>query len=176
MKKMILLWAVYLVSVHCNGQDTYNNFYIKDGSIVWNKKYSFNKPFSELVLLLKASGELRNIDTSASKIFAELTPMDADYKGAGFKVMNTAIYISGGHINGFVMISMSDSLVDVSIKKIVIEQAYTANKPGDLLYSEKGERTNLEVYAINSKNQFKSNFKKDSKIFDYSFNKLFSAL
>ncbi len=175
--KKILLALLTLSAIYSYGQDTLNNFSKNEMSITWIKKYSCNKGFGELFLLLKTSGEFLSIDTAGNKMFGDLRQFDADYKGAGFARMNTSIYISSGHINGFAVLSLKDTIFTVEIKKIVFEQAYSAGTPGSLFSLEKGEKTPIETYAINKKkNVFKNNFTDDSKIIDYSFNKKFQPL
>ena len=176
MKKLFILFAI-CVSMMAGAQDTVNNFYINDNAILWSKKYPCAKSFNEAYLLFRISGEFMTIDTAGNKMFAELRQLDADYKGAGFALMNTPIYISGGHINGFAVMSLKDSVFEIVIKKISIEQAYSAGSTRDLFHLEKGEKTDLEVYAINkNKSKFRDSFKVGPKILDYSFNKKFQSL
>jgi hypothetical protein len=176
MKKVIMLLCL-LAAISAGAQDTINNFHINDNAIVWSKKYPCSKSIKEVYFLLKSSGEFVSIDTLGSKIFGELRQFDADYKGAGYALMLTPIYILSSHINGFVVMNIKDSIFEVEIKKIVLEQSYSAGRPGDLLSSEKGEKTELETYAINkNKHRLRDMFKDGAKILDYSFNKKFQSL
>lgn len=154
-----------------------NNFSIQDGETTWNKSYSFTGSVKELYLVLKSSGSFTSLDTAGNQIFAELRPFDADFKGAGYNSGNTAIYISMSHVNAFAVIELNGSTANVLVKKIVMEQSSTIGKPGDILYFEKGKKTPIEDFSQNKKTEFRSNFaKKDSKIFDHSFHKLFKTI
>ena len=170
----IIIAVILSVTVgvkECNGQ-AQNNFFIEDNFVYWRKSYSSNKPFREIFIKAKMSGDFISVDSIDNKIFGELKPFEADYKGAGYSLMGTSIYILNSHISGHVIMEVRDSSISIEMKKIVFEQSTTINKPGDFLYTEKGEKTYLETYSIvKGKDKFRSTFAKDSKILNYSFDK-----
>lgn len=173
MKKLIILFAI-CVSLMAGAQDTVNNFHIRDGKVIWEKEYPGQYKINSIVSAMKRSGDFINIDTSEGEILANLKPSVPDIKGAGFSRGSVSIIVSGGDVEGFVIVSFADSGMHVAIKKVVFIQRESISM------FKIGEKTDLELMALNGKGKFKTsamwNWAQISKILDFTFNDKISQL
>ena len=93
MKKNFIIIAL-CISLSASGQDTVNNFHIENIKVIWKRTYAGQYKINAIYSAMKRSGDFINIDTLDGQIIATLKPLVADYKGAGYKMINTAIIIS----------------------------------------------------------------------------------
>jgi hypothetical protein len=167
MKVLSIILSALLFYSTTFSQDTINNFKVDNQQIIWQRVYDTKLNFKDLVTQIKTSGLFETISIDSLEITGDLRQFNADYKGAGYSEMITPIYVARSHINAFVLLDFKEGKYRVTLKKIVLTQAYK-----DAL-SKQGEKTNLELYAI-KKEQFTNAFKKSpSVILNFTFNKLF---
>lgn len=145
-----------------------NNFLIEENEILWQKVYQTTMTFDQLLEKVKDSGLFEKMEFNDKKISGDLKSLDADFKGAGFSEMSTAIYISRSHFTGFSIIDFQEGKYRVTFKKIVLSQKY------DDVLTEQGEKTNIEFYGLKKGSQMRDSFKKNpSLILDYTLSSKF---
>lgn len=167
MKVLSIILSALLFYSSTFSQDTINNFKLDNRQVIWQRIYETKLNFKDLVTQIKSSGIFKTVTIDSLEISGELREFNADYKGAGYSEMITPIYIDRSHINAFAILEFKEGKYRVTVKKIVLTQAY------DDALSKQGERVNLENYAI-KKDQFTNAFKKSpSLILNFSINKLF---
>ena len=170
MNKFILIVLLLFVGVSTKGQVTTNSFEIDNNDITWQKVFDTSLSFQNLVDIIKATGLLKNIEIQKDKIFGDLMPIDADFKGAGYSEMSTPIYVSRSDIGGFFVLEYKEGKYRVTIRKMILTQKYSDG------LTELGEKTSLETYGLKKgKNEMTNAFKKSSsEILNYTFNKKFN--
>jgi len=146
-----------------------NNFLIEENKVIWQKVFETPLSFRDVVEKVKESGAMTSMEEGDTKIIGDLKPLPADFKGAGYTMMNTAIIVTSSDLLGYVLVEYKDNRYRVTIKNIQLSQKY------DDPLSEMGQKTSIEVYAI-KKGEFKNSFLNSiSKILDYTFTKTFSV-
>lgn len=158
---------IILYGFVAQGQDSTKNFIIDNREIIWQKIFETKLSFDELSNQIKDKAVFNNLFIENSKLSGELRQVNADFKGAGFSEMVTPIYISRSHIDAYASIEYKEGRYRVTIKKIVLTQSY------DDALTKRGEKSNLELYAVKN-GQITAAFKKSpSTILDFTFNELF---
>ena len=92
-----------------------------------------------------------------------IIPHEVDYRGAGMKRGLVSMYLLGGEMEGRAVVQIREGRYRVTVDGIVFTT--TLETP----LSKAGERTKLEMYALNSRGEFRSNFwgKGASPVLDY---------
>jgi hypothetical protein len=148
-----------------------DGFEIENDAIVWRKVYDTKLSFEELISTLKESGNFKDIETSESKIIGQTIPITPDYKGAGYSRGFTPMMVLSSNYSAFCLIEFKENRFRVTLKNIrLITTISTA-------FGKSGDSDPIDIYALkNDKKRFKESFFKDaSKIYNYSFNKLFEV-
>ena len=123
------------------------NFKVDGESILWQKVFETPLDFQQLTEKVKDLGIVKDLETRDNKLSGDLNAIDFDFKGAGFKRMNTPIYFISDKMNGFVIIDYQPGKYRVTIKRLSsISQMPTPTLLGT--YLPKGTITNLENYAF----------------------------
>lgn len=162
--KQILIIVSIIISQLAVAQDTLKNFHIVNrASVQWFKIYASQTKYAAVIDAVKQSGLFEKIDIDSTRIMARLLPFDADYRGAGYTMLNTPIYIQNSRVNAFVVITPKPNGYEVSVRKIELH--------------DKDGSTGLENYALKRNKTFTNGFKYiPSTILNYSFTKLFETL
>ncbi len=172
--KVVALFFTCLFSVCCFAQETIkgkDGFEIEDGQVIWRKIYNTDLTFEKLVASLKETGKFEDTETTENKFTGSTKKLDADFKGAGYSTMTTPMNVSGSNFQAFCLVEFKDSRYRVTVKNInLIWKNTTA-------FTTAGQSFSFDENAIkNDKKRFRDSFNdKMSKIYDYSFNKLFEV-
>ncbi len=168
--KILLVLTFILIIFDTSAQDTSNNFVAENNFVFWQKVFETDLTEIELITLVKESGFLENYQIEENKIYGNLKPIDADFKGAGFSEMVCPMYIARSFFDGFVIIEFKENRYRVTLKNIMLTQKY------DDGLSKEGERTTLETFALkNGQNVMKSAFVKNpSFILNFTFSNIFN--
>ncbi len=164
LKTCLITLLVYLMGTFAPAQPVVNNFNTIDGEVYWLKIYETQMSFDELFEAVKNSGKFQELSKSKNLISGQYNNFLPDYQGAGYKNINTAMYISTGKFYAIVTINYKQGKYRVTVKNIRLEANIANMQSND----------RLETYAIKNRTFRKSFIKSDSKIFDYSFSKTFS--
>jgi hypothetical protein len=168
---MKICFSVFLIlfGLLVYGQDTTKNFTIENREVIWQQVFETKLSFNELKYQIKNNAIFDKLEIDSSKLFGELKQLNADYKGAGFSEGLTPIYITRSHINAFATIEFKEGKYRVTVRKIVLTQAY------DDALSKQGEKTNIETYAVKN-GKLAASFKKTpSTVLNFTFNNLFEV-
>lgn len=166
----ILLSLICFSSFSIRAQESIHNFYPENNKIIWQKVFETELDFNQLTNQIKESGILEKIETGENKLMGQTKPIDADFKGAGYREMSTPMYIARSFFDGFALIEFKDGKYRVTLKNIMLTQEY------DDGLSEEGEKSTIESFGIKrGKNEMKVAFKKSpSIILDYTFTNSFT--
>ena len=116
----ILLIPLVLFSQFLYSQPV-DNFVIKGNLVVWEKEITAES-FKSLLVSIKESGTLINVESDSTQIRGELRPGEADYKGAGYQRMNVPMNLLSTLVHGFVVIKYDKGNASISIKRIEFEE------------------------------------------------------
>jgi hypothetical protein len=94
-----------------------------------------------------------------------------DYRGAGMKRGLTSMYLLDGELEGRAVVQIREGRYRVTVDEMV----FTGKISSPL--SKPGERTKLELYALNGSGRFRSNFwnKGSSPVLDYDLFSMFDV-
>ncbi len=172
-KVIALLFACFF-PVCCIAQETIkgkDGFEIEDGQVIWRKIYNTDLTFEKLVSSLKETGKFEDTETTENKFTGSTKKLDADHKGAGYSGIATPMNVTGSNFKAFFLVEFKEGRYRVTVKNIdLIWKATSA-------YTTAGQSFSFDENAIkNDKKRFRDSFyDKMSKIYDYSFNKLFEV-
>ena len=144
------------------------SFQIEDGNLIWQKVHQTDLSKNEIINQIKLSGEFDNINEIGESVTANISRKKLDFIEMGESNSSVPIYIVNSDINAFVLFEFKDDKYRVTVKKIILVQ-----KSKDA-FSEEGEMTNIESFALKSDNsEIKNSFtKKPAQIIDYTLSKL----
>jgi hypothetical protein len=165
---IILVLSVLLSGSITKAQDGVYNFLIKDSEIAWQKVYSTNLKFDDIVNYFKESGLLRSFEISENKMIGDLKVLDCNPNEIGYeKMSNSTIDIQSNNFTGFFIIEFKEGKYRATIKRIQMIEEDT----NDHLASIK----NLEHFAFKADSpQFRKNFLLYlGQILDNKLNKMF---
>lgn len=175
--KYYLLCIVLFVSSNClcqENQDTIGNFVSKNGSVYWSHKFEKSLSFDNLLISVKRSNNLIGIDTFKNTIIGQSIESFMDYRGAGYTIMTTPIFLSTSSYKSSVLLENYDSFYVVTIKNVIFINQNDTKQISPLFGSAQGEISPLENYAIKKTGKFMNNFLKPTgKIINYTFTKLY---
>jgi hypothetical protein len=168
MKAIFTLTTILLLlNIQANSQVAHRNFQVEKGEIIWQKVIETNMNSEEIMERIKDLGIIGNMSISDNKILGDLRPIAADFKGAGYSVTQTPIFISQNLIDGFVAVEFRDEKYRITIRRILF-----THKDDPL--SSLGKKSTIESYGLNRNNEFNNSFQKSaSEILDYTFSKIF---
>lgn len=164
MKKVLILTSILtLFSISANSQDQIRNFQIEGREIIWQKVSESNLTNEELIEKIKDSGIIENISIGDNKISGDLKSIEADFRGAGYSEIGTPMIVYRSFINGFVIAEFKEGKYRITVKRIILTRKY-----------DQGDKTSLEYYGLNRRNEFTNVFRKSaSEILDYTFSEKF---
>jgi hypothetical protein len=166
MKKISSFICCYLLAFSLSAQDTLYNFHIESSHVVWQKKFKGHYEPNIIFSQMKLSGKFINIDSISGHIIASLKPLQADYRGAGYKMSNTSVFLTSADVDGLIVLQTTDTSVIVSISQINFIQKENFG----LL--KMGEKKYLDELVINKNGNFRTGMADWSgmaKILDYTF-------
>jgi hypothetical protein len=177
-EKYYLLFMFLTISLNCfcqQSQDTSGSFISSNGSVYWSHKFEKQISFQELLISVKRAGNLTGIDTFKNTIIGQSIEGFMDYRGAGYTLMTTPIFLSTSSYRSTVLIENFDNCYVVTIKKVMFINQNDTKQVSAVFGSAQGEISPLENYAIKKTGKFRSNFLNPAgKIIDYTFIKLYA--
>lgn len=170
MKNLIVLASLLVgFSLSSQAQNQSHNFYLENGKIIWQKIFTTKLNFEQLVVQIKESGILKNTENIQGKIIGQTKLINPDFKGAGFRSSSVPILVLRYNLDGIAIIEFKKGKYRVTLKDLNLTDKYNN------LYSRKGGTPIEKMVLKSGKNEFRKYFTKSpSKIFDYTFSKLFN--
>jgi hypothetical protein len=159
---IFLFWTCFVQS------QTENNFKIEDNKVIWQKVFDTELNFNEICQAIKESGNFENIEIGENKTTTQLKIFVIDYEGAGYRTMNTSMYITYFNYTGFAIIEFKDNKYRITLKTIQLKKGATIPDVPMM------EDTDIEFYVLKNGQFRKSFLRDDCKIFEYNFNKKFN--
>jgi hypothetical protein len=149
------------------------NFNLLDNnSLEWVKIYESNLNKKQIVVNFNRTGNLILDFENESEVHFILTDVDTDYKGLGYKKMQTPFYVSQFKINAFVIVQFKGNKYRVTVKDIKLTPIKDFSEVGIPL----GSVRQIEDYAINKKGYTGVFSKTSAKIYSYTFDSLFKPV
>jgi len=144
------------------------SFQIEDGNLIWQKVHQTDLSKNEIINQIKISGEFHNINEIGENVTANISRKELDFKEMGESNSSVPIYIVNSDINAFVLFELNNDKYRVTVRKIILVQK------SKNAFSEEGEMTNIESFALKNDNtELKNSFsKKPARILDYTLSKL----
>lgn len=168
-KRTIFAGLINCVVIVTLAQQPVNNFSIYEGKMIWQKVFETDVNFDQIARSVKETGILRDIEISGSKISGQAQLIEPDFAGLGYGEMSVPIFIARNFVECFALIEFKEGRYRVTLRNIILTQKYNDG------LSKEGEKSSIEWYALNSKNEIKKSFnKKPSEILDYTFTKSFT--
>ncbi len=165
--KSILIWSLLLISINSFSQEVHRNFKIDQSEIYWQKIYYEVESIDDLYSKVVISCDFENVEKDLNTISATFNGLSVDHKGAGHSKWTMPIYLRDSFIEGKLIIELKPNKYRVTIRNIKCISKY------DTSLTESEEKSCLEDFSVNRKDNFKSLFKRSaSEILDFSFNKL----
>ena len=117
-RQIQIIIVILLTSSLSWGQEKANHFSITERGIVWQKVFQTGLTFEELTEQIKTSGVLRAVESGSNKIYGDLKPTFANYKGAGFRFMEAPNLVLCNYYEGFAIIEFKPGKYRVTIQDI----------------------------------------------------------
>lgn len=172
-----ILLSILLSSIigWTNAQElTIGNFSYKDNLVTWQKVFDSDLSIEEMKSKAKTLPIINQIiSEDENSLTIDCKGIDHDFRALGGTEMNTTIWVSRKTSNGIVVFQFKEGRYRVTFTNIILEQEYTVN--AGMLTEKEGERDPLAVYALkNNRSNWRGLFKKkDYKILDYTYSKVF---
>jgi hypothetical protein len=161
---LILASFLTLFILSVNSQEKVGNFEIEGREIIWQKVFDSNLNNEEIIEKIKDSGTIENLSFGENKVSGDLKPMEADFRGAGYSEIGTPMIVYRSFINGFVIAEFKEGKYRITIKRIILTKKY-----------DQGDKTSLEYYGLNRRNEFTNVFRKSAgEILDFTFSEKFN--
>lgn len=140
-----------------------SRFSTDGASVTWQHVYQTPLDSADVVDALLGSGRFDNIITTKDGFTCRIMPHEVNYRGAGMKRGLVSMYLLAGDMEGRAIVQIREGRYRVTVDGIV----FTTKVSGGMF--KEGERETLEIYALNSKGEFRSNFfgKGSSPVLDY---------
>lgn len=166
MKKLIILFTFFSVFSYAQIE----NFSINNRVLQWQKIYNTEHEPTKLIEIIKSNSKIKIENISENSINGTFENFTMDYKGAGSNYMTTSLYLNEFNTyTGKFKIDFKEGKYRVTIDNVSFKGTNI-----EISGISSNEIKLLEIYAMNSKNEFRQRFKTvDSKIIDYSFSNLF---
>jgi len=170
MKKIALFAIVLAIPAILLAQDE-SRFSTDGASVMWQNVYQTQLDSAAVVDGLIASGHFDGIILTRDGFTCRIIPHEVDYRGAGMKRGLTSMYLLDGELEGRAVVQIREGRYRVTVDEMV----FTGKISSPL--SKPGERTKLELYALNGSGRFRSNFwnKGSSPVLDYDLFSMFDV-
>lgn len=170
MKRFALFAILLSFCANLSAQDD-SRFSTDGASITWQNVFQTQLDSADVVDALLGSGRFDNVILTKDGFTCRIIPHEVDYRGAGMKRGLTAMYLLGGEMEGRAVVQIREGRYRVTVDGIVFTK--TLETP----LSKTGERSKLEIYALNGNGEFRSNFwnKGSSPVLDYDLFSLFEV-
>lgn len=142
-----------IVSIHLYSQEKFNNFIIENNKVRWEKIYDSSFTREELIITIKNSGLIYDLDTSEDVITGKFSDVFPEYKMAGYSDKTTPFYLRKNYLDGFILIEHKVGKVRVTIINIALLHK------GNFTNLKGNERKYLDDYAIQKSSNILTNFK-----------------
>jgi len=168
MKRFALFAILLAFSATLFAQDG-SRFSTDGASVTWQQVYQTPLDSAGVADGLIASGHFDNVVVTKDGFTCRIVPHEVDYRGAGMKRGLVSMYMLGGELEGRAVVQIREGRYRVTVDEMVFTT--TLETP----LSKRGERTKLELYALNGRGEFRSNFwnKGSSPVLDYDLFSLF---
>lgn len=170
MKCLSMLLIINLLAIFSvYSQGPVNNFKLEESALIWQKVYETPMTFQQLIDRVKDSGVIKTLEIREGKLTGDLNLVPFDYVGAGYKNLNTPMYMIADNFSAFVIIDYQEGKYRVTAKKIEINcmESTPFSKKGDIIQGEAGALNN-------SKTEFRKSFHNaPSIIWNYTFSTIF---
>ena len=170
MKKIALFAILLAIPAILLAQDE-SRFSTDGASVMWQNVYQTQLDSAAVVDGLIASGHFDGIILTRDGFTCRIIPHEVDYRGAGMKRGLTSMYLLDGELEGRAIVQIREGRYRVTVDEMV----FTGKISSPL--SKPGERTKLELYALNGSGRFRSNFwnKGSSSVLDYDLFSMFDV-
>jgi len=162
MRKIALFAILFAFSATLSAQDE-SRFSTDGSTVTWQQVYQTPLDSASVIDGLLGSGRFDNVILTKDGFTCRIVPHEVDYRGAGMKRGLVSMYLLGGEMEGRAVVQIREGRYRVTVDGIVFTT--TVETP----LSKTGERTKLELYALNGSGQFRRNFwnKGSSPVLDY---------
>ena len=170
MRKFALFAILLAIPAILLAQDE-SRFSTDGASVMWQNVYQTQLDSVAVVDGLIASGHFDGIILTRDGFTCRIIPHEVDYRGAGMKRGLTSMYLLDGELEGRAVVQVREGRYRVTVDEMV----FTGKISSPL--SKPGERTKLELYALNGSGRFRSNFwnKGSSPVLDYDLFSMFNV-
>ena len=170
MKKIAFFAILLAIPAILLAQDE-SRFSTDGASVIWQNVYQTQLDSASVVDGLIASGHFDGIILTRDGFTCRIIPHEVDYRGAGMKRGLTSMYLLDGELEGRAVVQIREGRYRVTVDEMV----FTGKISSPL--SKPGERTKLELYALNGSGRFRSNFwnKGSSPVLDYDLFSMFDV-
>ena len=167
--KQIALFFILLASQAILSAQEASRFSTDGASVVWQAVYQTPLDSAEVAEALIGTGKFDGIVQTKDGFTCRIIPHEVDYRGAGRKRGNTAMYILGGDMEGRAVVQIREGRYRVTVDGMV----FITKISGGVFVV--GERESLELYALNRKGEFRNNFWNEgsSPVLDYDLFSMF---
>ena len=162
MRKIALFAILFAFSATLSAQDE-SRFSTDGSTVTWQQVYQTPLDSASVIDGLLGSGRFDNVILTKDGFTCRIVPHEVDYRGAGMKRGLVSMYLLGGEMEGRAVVQIREGRYRVTVDGIVFTT--TVETP----LSKTGERTKLELYALNGSGRFRRNFwnKGSSPVLDY---------
>lgn len=167
--KSILTFIALLTIIVSRAQDSFNNFKVTESNdLIWQKVYDIDVTTRDMYSYIKSIGSIKGIEMSEGVIYGEISELSLLYKEAGLKWSNTAMYVSRLNTFASFNIDFREGRYRVTVTGVKSAMPNTLEVTRNSI-----SYTDLKDLAFSKGKVKKSFIDKESKAFDYTFNKLF---
>ena len=162
MKQIAFIAILLAFSANSWAQDG-SRFSTDGAAVTWQHVYQTPLDSAAVVDGLLGSGLFDNVIITKDGFTCRIIPHEVDYRGAGMKRGLVSMYLLGGEMEGRAVVQVREGRYRVTVDGIVFTTTL------ETALSKTGERTKLEIYALNGRGEFRSNFwgKGASPVLDY---------
>ena len=167
--RKIALFAILLAFSAISWAQNDSRFSTDGASVMWQNVYQTQLDSAGVVDGLLASGHFDGVILSKDGFTCRVVPHEVDYRGAGMKRGLTSMYLLGGELEARAVVQIREGRYRVTVDEMVFTTTLETPR------AKRGERTKLELYALNGNGTFRSNFwnKGSSPVLDYDLYSLF---
>lgn len=167
--KRFALFAILLAFSAISFAQEASRFSTDGASVVWQNVYHTPLDSADVADALIGTGKFDGIIPTKDGFTCRIIPHEVDYRGAGRKRGNTAMYILGGDMEGRAVVQIREGRYRVTVDGMV----FITKISGGIFVP--GERESLEMYALNRRGEFRNNFWNEgsSPVLDYDLFSMF---
>ena len=162
MRKIALFAILFAFYATLSAQDE-SRFSTNGSAVTWQQVYQTPLDSASVIDGLLGSGLFDSVILTKDGFTCRIIPHEVDYRGAGMKRGLVSMYLLEGEMEARAVVQIREGRYRVTVDGIVFTT--TVETP----LSKAGERTKLELYALNGSGQFRRNFwnKGSSPVLDY---------